>query len=151
MPLPESTDSDGLIQLDPANRQARASNLIRLIEEDRDWLTELIKVRDTVTHFDGLESSGMSAELVGDNVVVGQPMDKAGRPIAEILDWLYFNLLTAGAGTLTFTGGTGRYRDASGSADFTAVFSRIGGTAAPVQGMAFYSVQGTVSLQHGAR
>jgi hypothetical protein len=52
-------------------------------------------------------------------------------------------------GTLTFTGGTGRFEDASGSAVFTAVFSRIGGTAAPIQGIAFYSVDGTLSVQHG--
>jgi hypothetical protein len=50
-------------------------------------------------------------------------------------------------GTLTFTGGTGRFAGASGSADFTAVFSRIGGTANPIQGIAFYSVEGTLSLQ----
>jgi hypothetical protein len=54
-----------------------------------------------------------------------------------------------GAGTLTFTGGTGRFLNASGSANFTVVFSRIGGTTAPVQGMAFYSVDGTVTLQQG--
>lgn len=52
-------------------------------------------------------------------------------------------------GALTFTGGTGRFLNASGSADFTAVFSRIGGTANPIQGIAFYSVEGTVSLQRG--
>lgn len=52
-------------------------------------------------------------------------------------------------GTLTFTGGTGRFEGAVGSADFTAAFSRIGGTTAPIQGMAFYSVNGTLSLQHG--
>jgi hypothetical protein len=59
--------------------------------------------------------------------------------------------------TLTFTGGTGRFRDAKGSANMTAVFSNFypassfvgGGTAAPLQGVAFYSVEGTVSLQHG--
>ena len=54
-----------------------------------------------------------------------------------------------GAGTLTFTGGTGRFAGASGTADFTVVFSRIGGTADPIQGMAFYSVDGTMSLQQG--
>ncbi len=47
-------------------------------------------------------------------------------------------------GTLTFTGGTGRFQGASGSAHFSAVFRR--GT--PV--MAFYSVEGTV-LPHGAQ
>jgi hypothetical protein len=50
-------------------------------------------------------------------------------------------------GTLTFTGGTGRFAGASGIADFTAVFSRIGGTANPTQGIAFYSVEGALSPQ----
>lgn len=50
-----------------------------------------------------------------------------------------------GDGTLTFTGGTGRFVGASGTADFTAVFSRIGGTADPIQGIAFYSVDGTLA------
>lgn len=54
-----------------------------------------------------------------------------------------------GSGTLTFTGGTGRFQNATGSANFTAVFSRIGGTANPIQGIAFYSVDGTVSLPQG--
>jgi hypothetical protein len=57
----------------------------------------------------------------------------------------------AGFGTFTFTGGTGRFEGASGSADVTVVFSRIGRTAAPVQGIAFYSFEETVSLQHGDR
>jgi hypothetical protein len=52
-------------------------------------------------------------------------------------------------GTLTFNGGTGRFDGASGAANFTAAFSRIGGTANPVQGIAFYSVEGTVSLPNG--
>lgn len=52
-------------------------------------------------------------------------------------------------GTLTFTGGTGRFAGASGNANFTAVFSRIGGTVAPIQGMAFYSVDGTLSVPQG--
>lgn len=57
------------------------------------------------------------------------------------------------AGTLTFTGGTGRFEDAVGSAKFTAVFDVIypassfaGGTSAPLQLTAFYSVEGTVNL-----
>ena len=66
------------------------------------------------------------------------------------------NNFNTGTGTLTFTGGTGRFRGAHGIAQFTAVFSGtypassfIGGTGAPFQVMAFYSVEGTVSLQNG--
>src|SRR6202162_536684 len=66
------------------------------------------------------------------------------------------NNFNAGAGTLTFTGGTGRFREARGTAHFTAEFrgtypasSFLGGTAAPFQVMAFYSVEGTVLLQNG--
>ena len=58
------------------------------------------------------------------------------------------NLFRDATGTLTFTGGTGRFEGASGSADVTAVFSRTGGTPAPMRGIAFYSVDGTLSLQH---
>jgi hypothetical protein len=59
------------------------------------------------------------------------------------------DLFRDATGTLTFTGGTGRFDGASGSANVTAVFSRIGGTAAPIQGIAFYSVDGTLSVQQG--
>jgi hypothetical protein len=58
------------------------------------------------------------------------------------------NLFRDATGTLTFTGGTGRFQGASGSADVTAVFSRIGGTSNPMQGIAFYSVDGALSVQH---
>jgi hypothetical protein len=77
-----------------ADRRSKANELIRLIEEDKAWLTEMISLRDTVAHFDGLESSGVSAELVGDKLIVGQPTDKSGRPIAAVVGWLYGNLLT---------------------------------------------------------
>jgi hypothetical protein len=60
-----------------------------------------------------------------------------------------------GAVTLTFTGGTGRFRNARGTANMTAAFSNFypassffGGMGAPLQGAAFYSVEGTVSLQN---
>jgi hypothetical protein len=64
------------------------------------------------------------------------------------------NHFSPAAGTLTFTGGTGRFSGASGRATITAVFdafypasSFAGGTGtAPLQGMAFYLVQGKVSL-----
>jgi hypothetical protein len=56
-------------------------------------------------------------------------------------------------GTLTFVGGTGRFQGASGAAAlggaFTIIYpasSFIGGTSAPIQGFATYSVDGTVFL-----
>ena len=58
------------------------------------------------------------------------------------------NLFRDATGTLTFTGGTGRFEGASGNANVTATFSRIGGTSNPIQGIAFYSVDGTLSVQH---
>jgi hypothetical protein len=68
------------------------------------------------------------------------------------------NNFSFASGTLSITGGTGRFQGSSGSAKFTAVFSNIypassfiGGTSAPLQGAGFYSVEGTVSLQHGDR
>ena len=65
------------------------------------------------------------------------------------------NHFSSASGTLTFTGGSGRFSGASGSAHFTAIFdafyplsSFVGGVPAPIQGMAFYIVEGSVSL-HG--
>ena len=64
------------------------------------------------------------------------------------------NHFSSATGQLTFTGGTGQFKGASGNATFTAVFdgfypasSFAGGTGtAPLQGMAFYVVQGKVSI-----
>jgi hypothetical protein len=64
------------------------------------------------------------------------------------------NHFSPATGTLTFTGGTGLFTGASGNATFTAVFDQFypassfaGGTGtAPIQGMAFYVVQGKVSI-----
>ena len=57
------------------------------------------------------------------------------------------NHFTPASGTLTFTGGTGRFSGASGSAHFTAVFAGFyPSLGPPVQGMAFYLVEGTVSV-----
>ncbi len=61
------------------------------------------------------------------------------------------------SGTLTVTGGTGKFENAHGSAAFTAASGpSITATAYPglpspfsMAGMAFYSVEGTVSLQQG--
>ena len=60
-----------------------------------------------------------------------------------------------GEGTLTFTGGTGRFLGATGSAKFTGFFVGLyptltvlgGGTIPYIQGMAFYLVEGTVNLE----
>jgi hypothetical protein len=56
-------------------------------------------------------------------------------------------------GKLTFVGGTGRFQGASGAAalggTFTIIYpasSFIGGTSAPIQGFAIYSVDGTLFL-----
>ena len=59
-----------------------------------------------------------------------------------------------GEGTLTFTGGTGRFLGATGSAKFTGFFVGLyptltifgGGSVPYIQGMAFYLVEGTVNL-----
>jgi hypothetical protein len=55
-------------------------------------------------------------------------------------------------GTLTFTGGTGRFEGASGSAALGSVFTNfypasswLGGTSNPIQGVAVYWVDGTLS------
>jgi len=64
------------------------------------------------------------------------------------------NNFSPATGTLTFTGGTGRFTGASGKATFTAVFDSFypgssfasGTGTAPLQGMAFYVVQGNVSI-----
>ena len=58
------------------------------------------------------------------------------------------NHFSSATGTLTFTGGTGLFSGATGSATFTAVFDGfVAGTAtAPAQGLAFYVVQGKVSI-----
>jgi hypothetical protein len=63
------------------------------------------------------------------------------------------NNFAPATGGLTFTGGTGRFKNASGSATFSAIFNRYypgnsfagGGPAnVPVQGMAFYEIEGTL-------
>ena len=57
------------------------------------------------------------------------------------------NHFAPATGTLTFTGGTGRFSGASGSAHFTAVFAQFyPSLGPPVQGMAFYLVEGNVSV-----
>jgi hypothetical protein len=50
-------------------------------------------------------------------------------------------------GTLTFTGGTGSFKHASGALTFTAVATpvSVGGIAPTVDGNAYYLVRGTVS------
>ena len=57
-------------------------------------------------------------------------------------------------GTLTFTGGTGRFQGASGGAALGSVFTNfypassfLGGVSNPIQGVAVYSVDGTLSQQ----
>ena len=61
------------------------------------------------------------------------------------------NKFAPGTGAFTFTGGTGRFKNATGSGTWTAMFDTfyVASSSAvapivPVQGMAFYEVQGTV-------
>jgi hypothetical protein len=60
---------------------------------------------------------------------------------------------SSATGMIVFTGGTGRFKGATGSAKFTATFANfypassfLSGTPAPLQGMAFYVVEGSVSF-----
>jgi hypothetical protein len=55
------------------------------------------------------------------------------------------NFIVDAKGTLTFTGGTGRFKGAKGKATFTAVFG-LPGVSAPPNVTAFYLVQGKVSV-----
>ena len=61
------------------------------------------------------------------------------------------NFITDGRGTLIFTGGTGLFAGASGKASFTAVFAPLssGAGTGPLQGLAFYMVDGKVSVGRG--
>ena len=63
------------------------------------------------------------------------------------------NNFAAATGMLVFTGGTGRFKGAGGNAKFTATFANfypgltiLVGASAPLQGLAFYVVQGTLAL-----
>jgi hypothetical protein len=59
-------------------------------------------------------------------------------------------------GTLAFTGGTGKFRNARGNGTWTAVFDNFyiasssfgGGPAVPLQGMAFYEIEGKIRRGH---
>jgi hypothetical protein len=67
------------------------------------------------------------------------------------------NFNMTNSGTLTFTGGTGLFNGAKGKATFTAVFAGLypgssfasGTGTAPLQGIAFYVVDGKVSAGRG--
>jgi hypothetical protein len=63
------------------------------------------------------------------------------------------HLWAPSTGALTFTGGTGRFKNASGSATFTAMnivfygassWAGGGPATAPIQGMAYYEIEGTI-------
>lgn len=61
------------------------------------------------------------------------------------------NKFAPGTGAFTFTGGTGRFKNATGSGTWTAMFDPFYAASSsavapivPVQGMAFYEIQGTI-------
>jgi hypothetical protein len=56
------------------------------------------------------------------------------------------NGFVSATGTLTFTGGTGRFGGAGGSATFTAVFRRLPLGTPPFQVAAYYTIHGHVFL-----
>jgi len=76
-----------------AELRSKADALIHLIEDDQEWLGSMIDCRDTLTHFNGLESSGVVSQRVGDSVLVSGPAGKHGD-IATQVQTLYFNLVT---------------------------------------------------------
>ena len=78
----------------PADRKDRASELIRLIEGDQEWLRRMIALRDTIGHFRALPSSGLRSQRVGVQVFVGEPVDENGIAFSKSVAVLYFNLLT---------------------------------------------------------
>ena len=78
----------------PKERAAKAAELVRLIEQDQGWLTQVIALRDTVGHFRGLVSTGVRSQQVGDAIVVHEPSDKHGVPVTKLVATAYYNLLT---------------------------------------------------------
>lgn len=119
-------------------------------------------------HGDGFSTLGALAFLL-QKTLGGGPLHGCltiSNPDGDTLTAIYDGKGTAAdannfapaAGTLTITGGTGRFKGATGSATFTAIFDNFyaassfaGGTgSAPLQGMAYYMVQGKISLNgHG--
>lgn len=82
-----------------------------------------------------------------------------GDALSAIYDGISYapnsNGFTVSTGTLTFTGGTGKFKNARGEATFTCNYiglypssSFLGGTGAPLIASAFYSFKGHVKL-HG--
>ena len=76
------------------DRAVKAAELVRLIEHDQGWLTDMITLRDTVGHFRGLVSTGVRSLHVGDAVLVHEPSDKNGVPFTKLVATYYYNLLT---------------------------------------------------------
>ena len=119
--------------------------------------------RDVEAHGNGTTSLGTFSftlfKTVGGGVFHGCLTLTA--PNGDTLDATYHgggtaanaHLFAPSAGTLTFTGGTGRFENATGSAVFTAQnvvfyvassFAGGGPATSPIQGMAFYEVDGTI-------
>lgn len=78
----------------PKDRAVKAAELVRLVEQDRGWLTDMITLRDTVGHFRGLVSTGVLSQQVGDAMIVNEPSDKNGVPFTKLVATYYYNLLT---------------------------------------------------------
>jgi len=75
-------------------REQQAADLIRLVTGDERWLERMVELRDEVTHFRALRSSGVQTRSVGDSIIMTEPVDSRGMPFSETVATLYFNLVT---------------------------------------------------------
>ena len=72
----------------------RADELVRLIENDQGWITPVINVRDSASHYGGTDSTGVRAERIDGKLVVTAPTNKHGEPFPAFVQTAYRNLLT---------------------------------------------------------
>ena len=75
-------------------RAPKATEIVRLVEQDQSWLTDMIALRDTVGHFHSLVSTGVRSQQLGDALIVHEPSDKNGVPFTKLVATYYYNLLT---------------------------------------------------------
>lgn len=74
----------------------RAEHLLRLIEQDKEWIEKWFGARrDTVAHYKPIKSSGFVTPPIKDGIPRhAPPMTEDGVPFHEVVVTLYENLLT---------------------------------------------------------